>query len=115
MNKSLNWRDLSLGTKLPLSVFLVVSLVFAAFVAAIGYSVSNMIEARANAEVTEKTKVIVDLIDAFDKDRRARWRAGQDFSEQDEGRLRVGVCRDRRQWQAGPNAESGRQGGQPQL
>ncbi len=69
---SINWRNLSLGAKLPVIVFLVVSFVFAAFVAAIGYSISNMVEERANAEVTEKTKLIVDLIDAFDKDRRGR-------------------------------------------
>jgi methyl-accepting chemotaxis protein-2 (aspartate sensor receptor) len=69
---SFSWRHLSLASKLPLSVFLVVSLVFAAFVAAIGYSISQMIEERANAEVTEKTRLIVDLIDAFDKDRRGR-------------------------------------------
>jgi methyl-accepting chemotaxis protein len=69
---SINWRNLDLGAKLPLSVFLIVSLVFAAFVGAIGYSVSNMIEARANAEVIEKTKLVADLIDAFDKDRRGR-------------------------------------------
>src|SRR5450830_1965663 len=69
---SINWRNLSLGTKLPVIVFLVVSFVFAAFVAAIGYSISNMVEERANTEVTEKTKLIVDLMDAFDKDRRDR-------------------------------------------
>jgi methyl-accepting chemotaxis protein-2 (aspartate sensor receptor) len=67
-----NWRHMNLGAKLPLSVFLVVGCVFAAFVGAIGYSVSTMIETRANVEVAEKTKLIVDLIDAFDKDRRAR-------------------------------------------
>jgi methyl-accepting chemotaxis protein len=69
---SISWRHLSLGSKLPVIVFLVVSFVFAAFVAAIGYSISNMVEERANTEVGEKTKLIVDLIDAFDKDRRNR-------------------------------------------
>ena len=69
---SINWRNLSLGTKLSVIAFLVVSFVFAAFVAAIGYSISNMVEERANTEVTEKTKLIVGLIDAFDKDRRDR-------------------------------------------
>ena len=67
-----SWRDMSLGAKLPLSVFVVVGVVFAAFVAAIAYSVSGLIEARANTEVTEKTRLIVELVDAFDKDRRNR-------------------------------------------
>jgi methyl-accepting chemotaxis protein len=65
-------RDWSLGTKLSLSVFLVFCLVFAAFVAAIGYSMSQMVEERASTEVADKTKLIVDLVDASDKDLRIR-------------------------------------------
>ena len=61
-------RGASLGTKLSLGIFVIVSLVFAAFVAAIGYSISQRIEERANNEVAEKTKLIVDLMDASDKD-----------------------------------------------
>jgi methyl-accepting chemotaxis protein len=70
--KSARWRDLNLGTKLPLSVFLVVGLVFGAFVMAIGYSISRSIEDRANAEVADRVKLVVDLIDASDRDLRNR-------------------------------------------
>ena len=69
---SMSWRHMRLGTKLPLSVFLVVGLVFAAFVAAIGYSISRSVEERANAEVADKIKLVADLIDASDKDLRSR-------------------------------------------
>lgn len=67
-----NWRHMSLGLKLPLSALLVVALVFITFVAALSYSVSRLVEERVNADIGEKTKLIVDLIDAFDKDRRVR-------------------------------------------
>jgi len=64
--------DLNLATKLPVVVFLVVSVVFAGFVAGISYSISNMVDDRANIEVSEKTKLISDLLEALDKDRRER-------------------------------------------
>jgi methyl-accepting chemotaxis protein len=67
-----NFRNMNLGIKLPLSIFLIVSLVFAAFVVAIGYSLSQSVEDRANIEVADKTRMVVDLIDASDKDLRNR-------------------------------------------
>ncbi|MDP3700585.1 MAG: Cache 3/Cache 2 fusion domain-containing protein [Hylemonella sp.] len=71
-SRSGGWQDLRLGLKLPLSVFLVVSLVFAAFVMAVGYSISRSVEERANAEVADKVKIVVDLLDAADRDFRKR-------------------------------------------
>ena len=71
-NASLGWRDMSLSRKLPLSVFVVVALVFAVFVWAISYSVSRAVEERANAEVEDKVKLVVSLLDAADRDFRAR-------------------------------------------
>jgi methyl-accepting chemotaxis protein len=67
-----NLRNMNLGMKLPLSIFLVVSFVFAAFVMAIGYSLSSSVTDRASVEVADKTRMVVDLIDASDKDLRNR-------------------------------------------
>jgi len=67
---SQKWRDTSLSTKLSVSVMSVVAVVFVIFIGWLTSSVSTLIEKRANTEVAEKTKVIIDLIDAFDKDRR---------------------------------------------
>jgi len=69
---SQKWRDTSLSTKLSASVMLVVALAFIIFIGWLTSSVSTLVEKRANAEVAEKNKVIIDLIDAFDKDRRNR-------------------------------------------
>ena len=66
------WDRLSLAIKLPLSVFVIVGLVFLAFVLAIGYSLTASVEARASAEVQSKTRLIADLIDASDQDLRLR-------------------------------------------
>ncbi|QHJ00944.1 HAMP domain-containing protein [Xylophilus rhododendri] len=68
----MKFSDLDLSTKLPVVVFLVVSVVFAGFVIGISHSVSEMVNHRANVEVGEKTKLVVDLLDALDKDRRER-------------------------------------------
>lgn len=70
--KAVNWRDMSLGTKLPLSVFVIVGLLFAGFVFAISYSLSKSVEDSASTEVAEKAKVIVGLVEATDKDLRIR-------------------------------------------
>jgi len=65
-------RAKSLGTKLALGNFVVVALVFAALIFGIDYAVSDLVESRATADVTEKTKLLVDLIDSSDKDLRSR-------------------------------------------
>jgi methyl-accepting chemotaxis protein-2 (aspartate sensor receptor) len=67
-----NWRNMNLGTKLPLSVFFIVALVFGGFVIAISHSISKLVDERANNEVIEKTRLVVDLIEASDKDLRNR-------------------------------------------
>jgi len=64
--------DLNLSTKLPAVVFLVVGVVFAGFVAGISQSTSRLVNERANVEIADKTRLVVDLLDALDKDRRER-------------------------------------------
>ncbi|MEQ1659448.1 MAG: Cache 3/Cache 2 fusion domain-containing protein, partial [Hylemonella sp.] len=71
-SKLTGWRDLSLAAKLPLSLFAVVGVVFLAFVLGIGYALMNSVEQRASEDVAVKTRLIVDLIDASDKDLRLR-------------------------------------------
>jgi methyl-accepting chemotaxis protein len=66
------WHANSLGTKLALSNFVFVAVVFSAVIAGVGYSVSEVIESRAIVDVTEKTKLLVDLIDSSDKELRTR-------------------------------------------
>ncbi len=66
------WRNLGLGIKLSLSSFAMTALILTAFVAAISYSVSMVIETRTSVEMTEKTKVLISLMDASDRELRAR-------------------------------------------
>ncbi len=67
-----SWRDNSLGAKLAIGNFVFVALVFSALIAGIGYSISEVIESRAIVDVTEKTKLLVDLIDSSDKELKTR-------------------------------------------
>ncbi|MDD0810012.1 Cache 3/Cache 2 fusion domain-containing protein [Curvibacter sp. RS43] len=67
-----NWRDMSLGTKLSLSNFLLVFCVLTLLIGAISWSVSQSTEERATAEVSDKTQLLVQLIKATDDDLRLR-------------------------------------------
>ena len=66
------WRNLGLGIKLSLSSFTMAALILTAFVAAISYSVSMVIETRTGVSMTEKTKILISLMDASDRELRAR-------------------------------------------
>jgi methyl-accepting chemotaxis protein-2 (aspartate sensor receptor) len=66
------WRNQSLGLKLALSNFLLVATLFALMLGAVAWSVFEAIEVRARAEVTEKTHLMVDMINASDKELRTR-------------------------------------------
>ncbi len=73
MLKSLTgWRNRSLGLKLALSNFLLVATLFAAMLGAVVWSIFEVIEARAKDEVTAKTHLMVDMINASDKELRTR-------------------------------------------
>ncbi len=65
-------KNLSIGAKLSASLFAIISLVFAAFLVAIAYSNGRVSEDSANAEVAEKTKLVVTLIESSDRDLRKR-------------------------------------------
>ncbi len=69
---SRGWRDMRLSAKLPLSTFVIVSLVFAAFVLTVSVAISRSIEARAEREMADKVKIVIDLLEAADRDFRAR-------------------------------------------
>ena len=68
----MNWRSMGLGAKLALSNFLLVATVLTVGVLAIGYSVSQTIEGRAVAEVSDKTRMLTNLIEGTDRDLRVR-------------------------------------------
>ena len=82
------WRDLSLGTQLSLSNFLLVLVVLTALIAAITWSVSRATEERATQEVSDKTQLLVHLIKATDDDLRLRTSAlGQAFNARLNGQV----------------------------
>ena len=65
-------RTRSLGTRLAMGNFVLMAIVFSALIGGIGYSMSKMTEVRATNDLTEKTRLLVDLIDASDKELRSR-------------------------------------------
>ena len=65
-------RNASISTKLSIGNFVLVALVITAFVGGIGYSISQTMEARATAEIIEKTQLLTSLVDASDQDLRKR-------------------------------------------
>jgi methyl-accepting chemotaxis protein-2 (aspartate sensor receptor) len=65
-------RNASISTKLSMGNFVLVALVMTVFVGAIAYSVSSAMEARATVEITEKTQLLSNLVNATDQDLRTR-------------------------------------------
>ena len=67
-----NRRTGGLGTKFSIGAFLLVASMLALFVGAISYSVSMLINRTADEETTDKTKLLMTLIEASDKELQAR-------------------------------------------
>ncbi len=67
-----NWHNASLGTKLAISNFVLVALVFSVLIAAIAYSVTSVIESRAKVELEDRTKLLVEMVSSADKELRSR-------------------------------------------
>lgn len=65
-------RTWGVGAKVSASVLVLVGAFFALLITVIGYSLGTVFEDRANSEVAEKTKLVVDLVDESDKDLRGR-------------------------------------------
>eukprot|EP01030_Chromulinospumella_sphaerica_P011414 gene11414-11209_t len=72
MNKTPWYSRLGVGGKLSLSIVALVGFFVAVLVGSIGYTLGQVIESRANREVGDKTKLIVDLVEATDADLRNR-------------------------------------------
>ncbi len=72
MNKTPWYSRLGVGGKLSLSIVALVGVFVAVLVGSIGYTLGQVIESRANREVGDKTKLIVDLVEATDADLRNR-------------------------------------------
>lgn len=60
--------DLNVGTKLSVVLFVLVAIVFGIFVWTIGYSTANMLEKRAEEDMTAKTYSVIGMIDVFNSD-----------------------------------------------
>lgn len=71
MKTSINkLRSMSLGTRISLIDFVLITTIFGLFVWAIGYVTTNMLERRASEELQAKTNAVVDMIDIFNGDLR---------------------------------------------
>ena len=66
------WLNLSLSLRLALAIFLIISLMILIFVATISTTLMRSAEQRAVEELSVRTKLMVDLIDASDRDLRLR-------------------------------------------
>ena len=66
------WSGLSLGGKLSATVLGVVGLLVALLIAAVNYSMSAYIDSRASEAVAEKTHLLLEMIQSFDRDSRRR-------------------------------------------
>jgi methyl-accepting chemotaxis protein-2 (aspartate sensor receptor) len=83
-----NWRNTSIGSKLALSNFVLVGIVFTVFVLAIAFSLKNLIDSRTTVELTEKTHLLTELIDSADKELRTRaGNLAKGFQSQLKGKL----------------------------
>ncbi|AGX87078.1 methyl-accepting chemotaxis protein [Candidatus Symbiobacter mobilis] len=71
-NTATTWKNLGLGAKLAISNFVFVAIVLSLLIGSISYSLMGMIEERSISDVTEKTKLLVELIDSADKELQSR-------------------------------------------
>jgi len=67
-----NFRSWSLGTQLGLITFVIVSAVLLSFIALISYGVKEQSTRKATADVIEKTRMVVDMLDSFDQGLRSQ-------------------------------------------
>ncbi|MDZ7890315.1 MAG: Cache 3/Cache 2 fusion domain-containing protein [Rhodoferax sp.] len=72
MQQSSWFSRLGVGSKLSLSLMAMVSAFVALLVISIGVTLVRVVESRASDEVSEKTKLIVSLVEASDSDLRSR-------------------------------------------
>ncbi len=72
MPSIMRFSEWGVGGKLSLGIVTLVGIFIAVLVVTIGYTLGQTIEARANREVGDKTKLMVDLVDATDADLRKR-------------------------------------------
>jgi len=65
-------RAWTLGTKLSLILILIIGVIFISFTTLINYNLVQQSERQATADVTEKTRLVVDMLTNFDVDLRVR-------------------------------------------
>ena len=67
-----NSRPFSLGAKLTIVSFLITAVMLITFIAIISYTTTKQAEAQASADVTDKTAMVVQMLDIFDKELRTQ-------------------------------------------
>ena len=72
MQLGLNWRRLGLGTKLAVCNFALVASVLTVCVMAIGSMMAQNVESRATLELTDKTRMLKNMLEGTDADLRLR-------------------------------------------
>ena len=65
-------RAWTIGTKLSLILIIIIGVIFISFTALINYNLKQQSERQATADVTEKTRLVVDMLTNFDADLRIR-------------------------------------------
>jgi methyl-accepting chemotaxis protein len=71
-NTTFKWRNLSLALRLPIDVFIVVTVLLTGFVTAISYTLMNEAELRAEKELASKSQLMVDMMASADSNLRQR-------------------------------------------
>jgi methyl-accepting chemotaxis protein len=71
-SKSFKWRDLSLALRLPLDVFIAVTILLAGFMTVVTYSLMRDAEQRAEQELVSKGQLMGELMQAADNNLRQR-------------------------------------------
>ena len=67
-----NIRSWTIGTKLTLMLIVIIGIIFVSFTALISYNLKQQSERQATSDVSEKTKLIVEMLTSFDADLRVR-------------------------------------------
>jgi len=65
-------RAWTIGTKLSLILIVIIGVIFISFTALINYNLKQQSERQATSDVTEKTRLVVDMLTNFDADLRVR-------------------------------------------
>ncbi len=84
-------RELGIGAKISIATFVLVSLIFAIYAIAIGYSSASLVEQRAKQEIKAQTKSVIDMFDHALSDEAGR--SGKLFADYLPGKFSIDTAR----------------------